>query len=1172
MARLCVRLLGSFHVTLDDQPVTRFATDKARALLAYLAVEAERPHRREALAGLLWPDYPEPSARTSLRSSLLALRQVIGDRDADPPFLHISRQTIQFNCKSDAWVDARAFAALLECADQEVADAQGTRALEEAVALYRGEFLDGFSVAESASFEEWAVLTREQLRRLVVEALDQLVQRYEAAGEYEIALPHSWRQVELDPWRERGQRQLMHLLATSGQRAAALSQYEACRELLEEELGVEPAAETTALYEHILAEEIHPPADNAGLPLHNLPQQPTPFVGREAMLAEIGERLDDPACRLLTLVGPGGSGKTRLALEAAAAQLERYPHGVYLISLAPLSSAASIVPTVADSLGFTFYTGRESQEQLLDYLRGKTMLLVMDNYEHLLSPPLSSSEGVVRPSKPSENEMTQGGATLVTEILRTAPGVKILTTSRTRLNVGGEHRFPITGMQYPDLETLTQAREDARQSARCAQDHARRRAVQMAAQYSAVKLFVQVARRSEPRFELTEDNLSGVIQICQLVNGMPLAIRLAAPWVTMLSPDEIGSELARSLDLLATDRQDVPARQRSVRATLDHTWRLLGEPERVLMQALSIFRGGFTREAAQQVAGASPRQLMGLIDRSLLHPTHPGRQEIHELLRQYAGEKLDRTPDGGAAAQNRHCGFFATALEHWATDLKGARQQVTMAEIQVDQGNARAAWDWAVEQGQVARLDQAVEGLCLFYNRRGRLQEGEAACRIAADKLAAMAPSNGSVAPQSVAERSPAEVLRVLAKILTWQGRFNWSLGRLEPARQLVQHSFTLLESPELVDKDTQAERAEALCFLGGIAFYLGNWEERKRLDEESLALYRALGDDWGVALMLGSIAELARFSGAFDEAKRLAEESLTLRRVLGDQWGVANALLILSANAQELGQLEEAERLARESIRVYERSGYRGQELGPSIWRLARILVQGGKFAQGHAQAQKTLWLAEELGVRWLVAWSNIPLGDAKLHLGQYEEAHALAQLALTQSRESGEPMSALWSLYGLGVAALAVEAYDEAQQNLRESVGIIRETGRQLVLGQALAGLGLAARGLGELTRAQRHLREALRTGVEIKHVWTLVEALPAAALIMADRGDAEWAVQIYALASRYPYVANSRFYEDLAGKHIAAVAAALPAEVVAAAQERGRARDLWTTAQELLEELGE
>ena len=227
MARLCVRLLGSFHVTLDDQPVTRFATDKARALLAYLAVEAERPHRREALAGLLWPDYPEPSARTSLRSSLLALRQVIGDRDADPPFLHISRQTIQFNCKSDAWVDARAFAALLECADQEVAGTQGTRTLEETVALYRGEFLEGFLLADSASFEEWVLVTREQFRRLVVEALDRLVERYEAAGEYETALPHAWRQVELDPWRERGQRQLMRLLAASGQRAAALSQYQA---------------------------------------------------------------------------------------------------------------------------------------------------------------------------------------------------------------------------------------------------------------------------------------------------------------------------------------------------------------------------------------------------------------------------------------------------------------------------------------------------------------------------------------------------------------------------------------------------------------------------------------------------------------------------------------------------------------------------------------------------------------------------------------------------------------------------------------------------------------------------------------------------------------------------------------------------------------------------------
>jgi DNA-binding SARP family transcriptional activator len=442
MARLSVRLLGSFDVTLGGEAVTGFATDKARALLAYLAVEADRTHRREALAGLLWPDYPEPSARASLRSALVALRRAIGDRETDQVFLHISRQTIQFDCESDAWVDVRAFTDLL---DSKVPGAQTIRRLEEAVALYRGDFLEGFSLPDSGAFEEWALLTREMLRRRAVEALEQLVDRYEAAGEYEAALPHAWRQVELDPWRERAQRQLMRQLAFSGQRGAALAQYETCRQILAEELGAKPAPETTALHKRILAGEIVAPAEATG---PNLPQQPTPFVGREAVLAEIAERLEDPACRLLTLVGPGGCGKTRLALEAAAAQLERYPHGVYFISLAPLDAVEAILPTVADAIGFTFYEGGEPQQQLLDYLRGKRMLLIMDNYEHLLdprnppplSPPVGGTEG-------------GGGAALVTDILRTAPDVKVLATSRARLNVGGEFRYPVSGMLYPDLET-----------------------------------------------------------------------------------------------------------------------------------------------------------------------------------------------------------------------------------------------------------------------------------------------------------------------------------------------------------------------------------------------------------------------------------------------------------------------------------------------------------------------------------------------------------------------------------------------------------------------------------------------------------------------------------------------------------------------------------------------
>ena len=266
--------MGPLQITLDGEPLTTLKSDKVRALLAHLALEADRPHRREKLAGLLWPEQPEQDARTNLRHALSNLRKAIDNQKAEPPFLLVSRQTIQFNTASDAWVDVTAFIQTLETPAPTVHD------LEQAVDLYQGEFLEGFSIGDSAIFDEWVTLKREQLRRQASATLQRLIAYHEANEEYETALTYAWRQLDLEPWQEEGHRQVMHLLALNGQRGAALAQYEACRQLLVEELGVKPTPETAALHKRILAGEIVAAAEAAGPPPHNLPVQSTPFVGR----------------------------------------------------------------------------------------------------------------------------------------------------------------------------------------------------------------------------------------------------------------------------------------------------------------------------------------------------------------------------------------------------------------------------------------------------------------------------------------------------------------------------------------------------------------------------------------------------------------------------------------------------------------------------------------------------------------------------------------------------------------------------------------------------------------------------------------------------------------------------------------------------------------------------
>ena len=362
------------------------------------------------------------------------------------------------------------------------------------MALYGGEFLAGFSL-DSALFEEWMVVQREEIHRQAVDALHGLAAYHELRGEYEQAIDYARRQVELEPWQEAAHRQWMRGLALSGKRGEALAQYEACRRALMEELGVEPEEETRALYDSIREGTLSAGAEGRARSVSaeveprqrsNLPAPLTPFVGRKEYLAEIGARLGDPGCRLLTLVGPGGGGKTRLALEAAGEllsveQRDGFSDGVFFVPLAPLRSAEDIVSAVAQSLGFSFYEGREPRWQLLDYLRAKEMLLVLDNWEHLLD-----------------------GVGIVTEVLRTAPRVKILATSRARLNVQGEHRLQVSGMRYPHGERAEDALE-----------------------YSAVQLFVQSARRARPAFKLEAGDLMYMGRICRLVQGMPLGILLA---------------------------------------------------------------------------------------------------------------------------------------------------------------------------------------------------------------------------------------------------------------------------------------------------------------------------------------------------------------------------------------------------------------------------------------------------------------------------------------------------------------------------------------------------------------------------------------------------------------------------------------------------------------------
>jgi predicted ATPase/DNA-binding SARP family transcriptional activator len=814
MVRLSISLLGTFQVLLYGKEIVGFDSDKVRALLAYLVIESDRPHRREALASLLWPERPERTARHNLSQALFNLRTLLDDAavgDHRGPALAADRQAIQFNAASDHWLDVAAFTAALGACEEHPHRRLNLcepciERLHRAMDLYRGSFLEGFSLGDSPPFNEWTLLKQERFHRQAVDALCRLARCHELRGEAERALLCVRRHVQLEPWREDAHRQVMRLLAAAVQRNAALAQHQACRQILEAELGIEPEEGTTALY-HSIRDGGELPADTS-LPPHNLPAPYTPFVGRETELAEIGARLRDRNCRLLTLVGPGGSGKTRLALEAATDVLYAdqgcgFTHGVYFVSFAPLQSPEAIVPAVAQAIGFAFRAGSDGRQQLLNYLHGKSMLLILDNVEHLLA-----QHGL------GERSMDRDGEGVVTDILQAAPNVKIMTASRARLNVRGEYLLPIGGMRYP--ETPPEALSEA-------------------GRYSAIQLFLTRARQMRPDFQWATDDLAHVVRICQLVEGMPLAILLGAAWMRMLSPAEIAAQIEQSLDFLQDDTSDAPKRQRSMRATFDHSWHLLTEREREVFRGLSTFSGGFTHAAAQQVVGATLRELRTLVDSSMLVCGLAGRYEVHELLRQYGNERLVQAPGEEKTIRNRHCAYYAAFLQGREAQLIGREQVKALAEIEAEIGNVRAAWDWAVAQVRIEDIDRSLGSLAEFYHMRARFYEGEEAFARAAQMLAGGQPDVGRRA--GAARRSALVLGRVLAR----QGRFCDALGLVEKAGERLRESLDILGG-----LDARREMAYALSYLGDV-----HAEQGKPQYQEALAIFRKVGDQRGVATSL---------------------------------------------------------------------------------------------------------------------------------------------------------------------------------------------------------------------------------------------------------------------------------------------------------------------------------
>jgi predicted ATPase len=813
-----------------------------------------------------------------------------------------------------------------------------------------------------------------------------------------------------------------------------LRQYAECERVLEAELGVPPSPETAQLYERIRDREDLPETGSLAETrfLHNLPTSLTPFVGRKEELAELSRLLADPDVRLLTVLGPGGSGKTRLSLEAAAGELGSHEHGVFYVPLAPLQSAEAIVPAVAQALGCTFYGRGDPRQQLLDYLRQRDVLLVLDNLEHLLD-----------------------GVDLIDEVLRGAPDVKVLATSRARLSVRGEHLYHVRGMDYP--------RDDRGTTGIRLGD------------YDAVTLFLRSACRAQEEYEPTDEDLVHIAQICRMVEGMPLAILLAATWVDALSLAEITVQIERGLDFLETDWRGVAERHHSMRAVFDASFELLTGLEREVFARLSVFRGGFTAEAAGAVAGADLRVLRGLVRKSFLQRGQTGRYEVHELLRQYGGGRLDERPSEKEHVLNLHGAYYAEFLYRRETNMwKGSQE--ALPEIE----NIRTAMHWATMHRKVAEIHKCLSGLSL-YGPLGLNQEGKNACGKAIDALRI------GQADELNEEREAA-----LAMALVLQGFFSAALGPIDQVQELVQ---------------------------------------------EGLSVLRRLGDQrklmWGYSLAVaaGTVQDLS-------EARQILEKSLTISREMDDYSTMSRALWLLGRIALTQGAHREAEQYCREALAISRRNDDRGGA-SSALAFLGHTLYVRGEYARARQCYEESLDLRNELGKAMTTGRLYQHLGDVALAMGDYEEAREHHQQALAVYRDGDaywiEERVVLGGCWGIPVS---------------------------------LQTLGDVALATGDTVEAKQYYRRGLQMARDESYVELRLHLLLGPIKWLARRGNVEGAVELAALARHHP--ASIEETRGKAEELLHGLQAELPSEAYAAAEERGRARDLRATVEELLEEL--
>lgn len=997
-----IRLLGPLRLRRSDGEAAAPSTAKGAALLALLVCEA-RPMRREHLMTLLWPRSPAERARRSLRVALSDLRRVLGGR------IEAHRDTLRFLARAGDRIDLQVLR------DWEAGRLPETALLGESV-YESDELLQGLQVRDAPELETWLAAERARWSALCARFQLERAGALESAGRVEEAESVLRRALRLAPERESAHRRLIRLLARQGRYDEALGQFDACRAALESRLDVAPELATSLLGERVRAAR-------KSARMRRPPRPPGPLIGREDELARLEAWLGRPERVVISVLGPGGIGKSRLALELAHRAERRYLEGVCLVPLAGHAADRPMEPAIAGALGLTLSSALPMREQLLDILASREMLLLLDNVEQLAAQ-----------------------RDLLSAMLDAAPELDLVVTSREALGLPEERRLPLVGLPVPpraDPEAL-------------------------ASPSGAFALFRAAARRVSPDLALEEaGEAEAALRVCRLLEGTPLALELAAAWLDGLDCAALARAIETDLGVLDETAQGRPARHRGMRAVFDQSWSRLGPQERLALARLSVFRGGFDVDAAEQVAEADPATLRRLLAASLLHRVGAERFQVHELLRQFALERLAAAPAARADLERGHARYFLARFTRLSEGLEDADEPDRMAALRRDQDNLWAAWAWAVARRDRDAIAGCVLGLAAYHFGHGPNALGQRCCRDALRVL----EGAGHDETDATEEGARADAaLRAL--VLVALARLQHQGGQRAEAREAAERAIDLAEG---LGEAGAVAGARARILRGILAREEGRYDEAREDFDDAMRLAERAGAERYAAEAAYQRAGIPLYQG--DPERSLRETRAALERIRGTGHARLECSIhyTLGAILEQTGRFAEAKDEFRACLDTSLACGYR---LGELMGRMSWGVMQGwaGELRSALENMRTALDLAGDVGHH--VAERSVRCSAALLYadLGQRADAEHQARRALQQSREDGHRRDEGSALQRMARVQRMAHVHVEAAASAEAARAIFQELGEEPALAWLRAESGWIALGAGDLTGARRDLERAV------------------------------------------------------------------------------------------------